>query len=104
MLSERFVLTPEDRGKLSADRRSQKCLSYSKARLSAGLRLSRTGISPWDRRSLYQLSYPGVVPEVCLSLGAARKMAEGDRSRRPLRSHDAGMGECCAVTPESPWA
>ena len=46
-------------------------LSYPKARLTAGLRLSmgpegriRTGISVVDSDALCQLSYPGAVPEV----------------------------------------
>ena len=46
-------------------------LSYPKARLAAGLRLSmdpegriRTGISVVDSYALYRLSYLGVVPEV----------------------------------------
>ena len=47
-------------------------LSYPKARLTAGLRLSmdpegrhRTGISAVDSCALYLLSYLGVVPECC---------------------------------------
>ena len=41
----------------------------------------RTSISVVDSDALCQLSYPGVVPEVYLRLGAASKMAKEDSSR-----------------------
>ena len=54
---------------MSGQRRS--ALSYPKARLTAGLRLSmgpegriRTGISVVDSDALYRLSYLGAVPQI----------------------------------------
>ena len=51
---------------------------------------SRTGISPLDRRSLYQLSYLGVVPEVYRRFDESRKTLFKPRSEATGRNRTFG--------------